>query len=74
MQLILGTPDFVRVRLGIGHPGAKEKVSPYVLSDFAKAEQDMLERCVDGISRYIDLLISGKGDDYMTRVAENIKG
>ena len=70
----LGTPDFVRVRLGIGHPGSKDKVSPYVLNDFAKAEQDMLERCVDGASRYIDLLISDKGDDYMTRVAENIKG
>lgn len=69
----LGTPDFMRVRMGIGHPGTKEKVSPYVLSDFAKAQQDTLERCIDGASRYIDLLISGSGDDYMTRVSESMK-
>lgn len=69
----LGTPDFVRVRMGIGHPGEKEKVSPYVLSDFAKAEQGMLERCIDEVSRHISLLITGQGDDYMTRVAEGMK-
>ncbi len=30
--------DYLRVRLGIGHPGAKELVTPYVLGDFFKAE------------------------------------
>jgi len=69
----LGTPDFIRVRMGIGHPGDKAKVSPYVLSDFAKAEQDLLERCVDEVSRHIQLLITGDGDDYMTRVAEGMR-
>jgi len=69
----LGTPDFTRVRMGIGHPGAKEKVSPYVLNDFAKSEQDMLSRCVDEVSRHIQLLISDNGDDYMTRVSEGMR-
>src|ERR1044071_1300691 len=32
--------DYRRVRIGIGHPGVKELVYPYVLSDFAKAERD----------------------------------
>ena len=34
----LGTPAFHRLRIGIGHPGQRELVSPYVLSDFSKAE------------------------------------
>src|SRR5258707_11695980 len=32
--------DYRRVRIGIGHPGVKEMVHPYVLSDFPKAERD----------------------------------
>lgn len=39
----LGTPDFWRVRIGIGHPGDKNRVSDYVLSDFAKADQEWIE-------------------------------
>lgn len=39
-----------RVRLGIGHPGHKDRVSAYVLSDFAKADQDWLDDLLRGIS------------------------
>lgn len=42
-QAHLGTADFWRIRLGIGHPGDKGQVSNYVLSDFAKAEQSWLD-------------------------------
>jgi aminoacyl-tRNA hydrolase len=38
-------PDFVRVRLGIGHPGDKRQVTAYVLGDFAKADADGSTRC-----------------------------
>ena len=65
----LGTADFMRVRIGIGHPGDKNRVSGYVLSDFAKADQDWVERLVPAIGRYADLLLEGS-DDFMTRVAE----
>src|SRR5438552_12781030 len=34
--------EFRRVRIGIGHPGHKDKVSPYVLGNYAKAEMDPL--------------------------------
>lgn len=44
IQAHLGTPDFWRVRVGIGHPrdfgGGREDVSNYVLSDFAKLERE----------------------------------
>jgi PTH1 family peptidyl-tRNA hydrolase len=44
--------DYDRVRLGIGHPGHKDRVAGYVLSDFAKADEnwldDLIRGCVDG--------------------------
>ncbi|MEM9011531.1 MAG: aminoacyl-tRNA hydrolase [Pseudomonadota bacterium] len=43
-------PDFVRVRLGIGHPGSKAKVTGHVLGDFAKADQGWLEDLLTGLS------------------------
>lgn len=39
-----------RVRLGIGHPGQKDRVAGYVLSDFAKADADWLEDMMRGLS------------------------
>ena len=69
----LGGADFWRVRLGIGHPGDKNRVSGYVLSDFAKSEQDWLERLIDGVPRHISFLLDGNDDDFMTRVAEAVK-
>jgi peptidyl-tRNA hydrolase, PTH1 family len=39
-----------RVRLGIGHPGHKDRVAHYVLSDFAKADADWLDDLLRGLS------------------------
>ena len=39
----LGTPDFRRVRFGIGHPGRKDLVSPYVLGNFRAEETPAVE-------------------------------
>ncbi len=52
-------PDYRRVRLGIGHPGHKEKVLGHVLGDFAKADQDWLERLLDAVSAEADSLVPG---------------
>ena len=41
--------NYRRVRLGIGHPGRKDLVSPYVLHDFAKSDQDWLDDLLRGI-------------------------
>ena len=49
--------DFRRVRTGIGHPGDKNRVHGYVLSDFAKAEQPLVERVTDAIAAHIPLLV-----------------
>lgn len=73
IQAHLGTPDFWRVRIGIGHPGDKDRVHSYVLSDFSKAEQKTLPAYLGALSRHVELLLSGKESDYMTRVAEDVK-
>lgn len=68
----LGTADFMRVRLGIGHPGDRNRVSGYVLSDFAKVEQKWLEKLVPSVADRIKLLLEGRESDFMTRVAESL--
>jgi PTH1 family peptidyl-tRNA hydrolase len=62
-------PNYWRVRLGIGHPGDKNLVSPYVLGDFAKADQVWLEPLLDGIARHLPLLLAGKDNEYMSKIA-----
>ena len=48
--------DFHRARMGIGHPGHKDKVHSYVLSDFAKAEEAWVEDLNRAIARAAPLL------------------
>ncbi len=62
-------PDYTRVRLGIGHPGHKDKVAPYVLSDFAKSEGDWLEALLTGISDGAEALAAGDGARFANAVA-----
>ena len=69
MVQLLGTPEFWRVRLGIGHPGMKEKVTGHVLGDFAKADADWLDAVLDAVAEAAPLLAAGKPEDFMTRVA-----
>ncbi len=60
---------YTRVRLGIGHPGHKDRVADYVLHDFAKADQDWLDDLLRGISDGADDLAAGAGDKFMSAVA-----
>lgn len=65
----LGSREFGRVRLGIGHPGHKDRVTGHVLSDFHKAEQDWLEPLLDAVADAAPLLARGDGAGFMNRVA-----
>ncbi|WP_439137637.1 aminoacyl-tRNA hydrolase [Roseicyclus sp.] len=58
-----------RVRLGIGHPGHKDRVAGYVLSDFAKAEQDWLDDLMRGISDGAADLAKGDSARFLNAVA-----
>ncbi len=58
-----------RVRLGIGHPGHKDRVAGYVLSDFAKADQDWLDDLLRGIADGAPDLARGDTGRFMNAVA-----
>ena len=61
--------DYARVRLGIGHPGHKDRVSAYVLSDFAKAESAWLDALLSGLSDGAALLAKGDATGFANKVA-----
>jgi len=69
MDRQLGTSDYWRVRLGIGHPGSKDRVLPYVLGDFSKDDVGWLIPFLDAVADAAPLLASAKAPDFMTRVA-----
>lgn len=69
MDRMLGTPDYWRMRLGIGHPGSKARVMPHVLGDFAKVDLDWLLPLLDAVADAAALLAAGKPEDFMTKVA-----
>jgi PTH1 family peptidyl-tRNA hydrolase len=60
--------DYRRVRIGIGHPGVKELVHPYVLSDFAKAERPWVAALCDIISDNAELLAKGEDATFQNKV------
>ncbi|WP_439560023.1 aminoacyl-tRNA hydrolase [Roseinatronobacter sp.] len=64
-------PDYARVRLGIGHPGHKDRVSAYVLSDFAKSDHDWLEALLQGIADGAGALATGDGAGFSNKVAQH---
>lgn len=70
IQKHLGTPDFLRLRCGIGHPGDKARVHNYVLGNFSKEEtSDWVDRFIETAADYFDLLLLGREEDYMTQLA-----
>lgn len=66
--------DYKRVRVGIGHPGDKDRVADYVLSDFAKAERPLMNQMVDEIAKYAPLLLKNDDAGFMNKVTVNLRG
>ena len=60
--------DYRRVRIGIGHPGVKEMVHPYVLSDFPKAERDWVETLTGIVADNAELLARGQDASFQNKV------
>ena len=61
--------EYVRVRIGIGHPGHKDAVQHYVLHDFAKADQAWLEPLLDAMAASAGRLAGGDTARFLTDVA-----
>jgi peptidyl-tRNA hydrolase, PTH1 family len=60
--------DYRRVRIGVGHPGVKELVYPYVLSDFAKAERPWVEALCDIIADNVAMIVRGEDSTFQNKV------
>lgn len=61
-------PEFRRVRIGIGHPGDKERVLGHVLGDFAKADAAWVEPMLDAMADAAPLLAQGKDATFANKV------
>jgi PTH1 family peptidyl-tRNA hydrolase len=64
--------DYVRVRLGIGHPGAKELVHGYVLHDFARADATWLDALLDAVAEAAPRLAGGDQARFLSEVAHRV--
>lgn len=69
MAAQLGTQDFRRVRIGIGHPGDKARVTGHVLGDFATADRPWLEHLLDALAEAAPLIAAADDAGAMNRIA-----
>jgi PTH1 family peptidyl-tRNA hydrolase len=60
--------DYRRVRIGVGHPGMKDRVHAHVLSDFAKSERPWVMALCDVIADNADLLVKGQDSTFQNKV------
>jgi peptidyl-tRNA hydrolase, PTH1 family len=69
IDALLGA-DYWRVRLGVGHPGVKELVQPYVLQNFTAEEiSEWAGPLIDALAETIPLLLAGDSAAFMSEVA-----
>jgi PTH1 family peptidyl-tRNA hydrolase len=60
--------DYVRVRIGVGHPGVKELVYSYVLGDFAVSERPWVGALCDILADNADMLVKGQDSSFQNKV------
>jgi len=61
--------NYARVRLGIGHPGTKDKVVGHVLKDFAKSDQEWIGKLLPAMADNVRVLMDGDDPGFMTKIA-----
>ena len=64
----LGSADYWRLRLGIGHPGVKAEVINYVLRKPPLAEREAIEKIIDQAVQALDLILAGDMERAMMKV------
>ncbi len=66
--------NFRRVRIGIGHPGDKERVLGHVLSDFSKSDEEWVAPLMTAIAEAAAQLAAGEEGRFMNKVAVLTQG
>ncbi|MHC8508787.1 MAG: aminoacyl-tRNA hydrolase [Rhodospirillales bacterium] len=64
-------PNYNRVRVGVGHPGVKDRVIGHVLNDFSKTDMEWVAPLTDALARHIDLLFEDRDSEYMSKVTDD---
>jgi PTH1 family peptidyl-tRNA hydrolase len=64
----LGTPDFWRLRLGVGHPGVKAEVINYVLKKPSADHRAEIDKAIEKSLDAVDLLLAGDMDKALARI------
>jgi PTH1 family peptidyl-tRNA hydrolase len=64
----LGSPDFYRIRVGIGHPGIKEAVTPWVLSRASREQSILIHDAIDRALEALPDFLSGRVGEAMKRL------
>ena len=64
-------PDYKRIRLGIGHPGRKELVTPYVLDDFTAGERDFWGTVWAHLADALPLLLADRDTDALNALSRS---
>lgn len=64
----LGTKDFWRLRLGIGHPGDRAQVVNYVLNDPGREERELIEEAMQQSLHVASLIVEGKTEAAMLKL------
>jgi peptidyl-tRNA hydrolase, PTH1 family len=64
----LGTPDYWRLRLGIGHPGVKSEVVDYVLRKPSPDQREAIFKAIDQTLPALDLILAGEMERAMMKV------
>ena len=68
IEAALGTKDFWRLRLGIGHPGDRNEVINFVLKAPTKDEQAAIDEKVYESTKLLDLLLAGEFENAMLKL------
>ncbi|MGH6740216.1 MAG: aminoacyl-tRNA hydrolase, partial [Bradyrhizobium sp.] len=66
-------PDYRRVRIGIGHPCEKHRVTGHVLGNFTKADEDWLVPVLSAIAEAAPLLAKDDDSAFMSKIALILK-
>ena len=61
------------MRLGVGHPGDRNRVVSHVLRPFAKADEEWLQALIASLAAHAALLVKGDDQAYMSKVALDVK-
>ncbi|QUY37348.1 aminoacyl-tRNA hydrolase [Acinetobacter junii] len=61
-------PNFHRLRIGIGHPGSKERVSGHVLGKAPSSEQDLMDAAIDHALSKVKMLVDGQVSQAMNQI------